>query len=1824
MTQPPFPGNDFFDQIDSVARNLTGNAYRLKRDDPDAPGKFTEFIAQSEQEFNATQPQAAPQSFRDFEQGGFVPPEVAEARLQDPDWAASQAQAPFQFGALQETPPSASAFTPGLTGIGADFLPYLGIFEPYGLIGEQIGRSVARDVFDAGPGVTNIAGLGGAVLADPASLAGIGRLGLKAGPPIAKGTSAALRQAGQSAEQAAAAIGRTGVGNVLDPVPPQTVAGRAAGGAEDVEPKFHTIHDEGVRARTRSERIADIAFGRQKKNYSEDIEIFADRIFREQSPEEARGALLGGDFTPFAAIPTANTPNLALGQGTNKGVLIEYTTEGLKGRPDLHSKPGLRFVAQESGEVELEIRNISNSELGRRAVSATIDPKVADKRELRLLQRALKNSGRFDREVLPDGKIRYTPKQAVEEADAAPRGAGGEPRVTFTPNSAMKPRTASPAERATLERLGRKYEPPKSYTASFRVIGEKGVENRIFHGTSLEYDPTDIELRGDGIWLTDNKKFADRMATLGPSSAVMRDLEEAGLGLSKPRTVEYRIKDGATIHVVEYWDGTNRTGIPEPHASKMENTLEDIVEAAGDADVIAMRRVRDILGSENAVYYLVRNPDVLVPAQPPTTPARQADAAARGAGDAISSGRLFQSGFGATYLDDFEKGMRTVPLPQGVSESDRLTGQQFVAAMRKTPRELSDLELASVYEEAGRIANDPMQGAIGEQVLSRLNPVISERVASGNLARAEGTSILRGYRLTEKSTKTVGATRQPTATARGAGGERVVREHSSPSDLHEAVQIRGRLDPGIHVAGENVYRVGADGVPVRDPSVDASFNFGGPNKGLGNFSINPTTKNVEEIPAEIAPLIQGTKVVDHTGKPLRVFHGTPHEFDEFVANTGTNYGVNSIEGIYFDPRRSGAFGQGLDPNTRIVEAYVNLQNPSIGTRNLTREELIAKGHDGVINVDADGEIWEVIAFDNSTIHQVSPTTPARQADAAPRVTPEQQAIIDDVGTGRPAGEIPVADGRAGGSGPPNMANRPTLDAGEPEGSRSALFQPAPTLPAKDDPIVQRAYKAIRDTKPATEESLAALSKGRQRQIARGGRLARQAETFAEVGTAVQRGIAGEIPRPEFESIAPLFSPEDIESLLSRIWGRGSVLEFANEPPGFINWRKFNADVAFKKLFHPDSAVLPTPSELELLERVYGPEIVRAVLSKKKLGDKAWDYFLDAWNLPRSLLSTADISSTLRQAGMLGPGNPKQFKDAFKDQLKAFANEEYALAARNKMEADPDFLRFTTKSGRMEEVGVRKGQRLQITVLGEAGERARREEMFMTSLAGRLPIVRASERAYVTMLNELRFSVMKSMVEVAELTTGKAATDAQLDAIAEFINYATGRGSLWKAEGAAPLLNGLGFSPRLAVSRFQVPLTVLRRAPGVRKQVASNLVKYAGLGAMVLFLLDHTPGVDVVANPNSSDYGKIRIGKTRFDLFAGNLQMVRFLSQLVSGKKQAIGTRSESAANRADIVTRYLRTKAHPSLGFGLDVASEEDFLGEEFRLDPESFTKLDVRRNPVLRQVTPMIIQDIVEAYKESGPLMAVGAGVASTLGVGVSSFSTPEDASQELWGEPITDVWPFQQKLAKDLFARTSERGPGVFDQADINHYEAFQDIVEQLESRNIDKRTAVNRYFSINTFYSGLREGLSAGIFGGDLKEEPVFPKAPSGGTDAEKAALQEYYDSSEPFESPSGFNSDEWGKVLRQLERKWQTEGTLQYVLANTHTRPVPTKLLKLLPSKTRKTIERSSKARAAYLEQLDKEQLATESTQRNLRPAAADNGTLPIGPTEPIFGRGLGGQ
>jgi len=1678
MAQPPFSGNDFFDQIDSVARNLTGNAFRLKRDDPDAPQKFTEFVAQSEQEFNATQPipQAAQptQTFQDFERGGFVSPEVAEARLQDPDWVASQTQptfagnegAPGPAGMALQALQNITAFGAGqfsdLTGIAPQEFRDAAAAErakinaveannPF----ERFAQSIEGNFFAPSKAFRQ-------------TISDYPQIGVTQGAVDAAGNllNTALPVVGfpldiatADPENPEAAQFHVGTGDLLEAVTdPFNFAGPGSFALKGAGSRVVT--GAGKKALSAAEQAAE-AIGRTGvPNVLDTVppQTVAGRAARAAGgvPDFRRGANVGNDEIPPAMMRIFKESPGADGATLSRAEQIELRDFLREKGTDFNSSPSIGGIIR----------------------------------------------GTFDRSY------------------------GGDPQI---------------------------------YVGSFKM-GEAGLPQYV-------------------VWNPSKGKF--RTHGTAPDATQIR-------------TTRARIKNFGIENVMG-----------RPHASADE-TIE-------------------IFGEDIPQSGLRPSTPALTP---PTTPAT--GRAARGAGVDLDEKLTAASG--------------QVKAAYGSPQSMLEMGEEY-------PRYWYHYRVAPVAEDGGINATrirEPeaadMFGANyaeGEYIWLSPTPIRS----------LEDSLIVDISKLTNNDIRSTGQFE----------GNILHRGNIPKSAIVEA--------PTTPARGRAAAARGAGGVPtartikfIRNPekAPDVGARFGQDVEPAGRYVTEATDADIARIDVqEGRPRFESGEVTFEN--PLEIPFGEGYE------------SANNWKRV-------------------LSERY-----------QATGEELSQKiaddGFDGIITTLPDGTTSEIV--DLTSFRQAPTTPPTGTAAAARQVTPQQQAIIDDVGTGAlPADDVAVdaldaapvaraaddaslraiedaqasrASGTAGGSGPPAIRNRPTADASFPEGSRTAVFQPASSVPWKDDPLIQRAVKVIRETKTLQPESAAALSRGRKRQIARGGQGARTAETFSEVGPAFKRELGGEIQRPEFEPIKDLFSPEELNELRSRIWGRGSVLEFADQPPGYTNWRQFNASEAFDRLFHPDSAVLPTPSEQALLERVFGPELVRAVKSKKARGQKAWDIAMDIWNLPRAMLATGDISATARQAGLLGPGNPKQFKDAFISQLKAFAHEEYALASREAIEASPNFLRFTTKTGSPSDAFSTANRRLHISQIGESAERGSREEIFLTSIAGRLPIMKNSERAFVTILNELRFSVMERMVDAAELANRSdaiakgipgsgttpisaksialarevgthedilnivahrldieklpagltpqehaleiandvgGATDQQLDAIAAYINYSTGRGSLGKAEGAAPLLNGLLFSPRLAISRFQLPLSVLTRAPNVRKKIAMDLVKYAGGMSLFLWLADNSPGghIDVTANPFSSDVGKMRIGKTRFDFGAGTLQAIRFVSQIATGKRVATGTRSVSKTHpfNPEIASRFLRSKAHPSLGLVLDVGNREDFLGEDFLLDAESFKDFDVtegalRKNPLLRTFTFMWIQDVVEAWKESGPIVGALAIPAAVGGVGASSFSTSDDTSIELWGKPITDVWPFQQGLAKELFARTSDRGPSAFDQVDIDRYDALQDILVQLEEGMIDKRTAVNRYFSINTFYSGLRKGLSAGIFGGNPSEEAVFPETPSGGTEAEKAALQEYYDSSTPFESKSGFNSDEWAKVLKVLERKWRKDGTLEYVLANTHTKPVPQNLLDILPDKTKVTIKRSNDARARFLKSEGQEEPDIEFGSEGSAPA-----------------------
>ena len=463
-----------------------------------------------------------------------------------------------------------------------------------------------------------------------------------------------------------------------------------------------------------------------------------------------------------------------------------------------------------------------------------------------------------------------------------------------------------------------------------------------------------------------------------------------------------------------------------------------------------------------------------------------------------------------------------------------------------------------------------------------------------------------------------------------------------------------------------------------------------------------------------------------------------------------------------------------------------------------------------------------------------------------------------------------------------------------------------------------------------------------------------------------------------ESVTPttdLFSQADIDSFYRTVQTTGVLRPL----------EKVNAKDALNRAFLGD---LPQPSQLELLEKVFGAEFARAMVRHMRRG--TWDTVIDAINLPRSAFQTVlDFGAFLRQGAILVPSRPIRASKSAGRALRAFVDDRYATTLATKREADPNYLRFTQNpAGR---------DRLYIAPIGGAVTPTAREEVFISDLANRLPIikdiVRASSRIHNTFLNEMRYNVMKDIVRAWE-KTGSAATDQQLDILARHLNFATGRGSLGPANKIARELSAVLFAPRFLVSRLQAPLptleAIIRREPRVLRETARDLLAFVGTGMMIATLLNKTKAAKVETDARSAAFGRARIGNTTWDYWGGFQPLARYTWQAVSGKSKNVRTGKLSGiqpgplTGKPDetVLWRFLRTKLAPGPGLAIDIRSGKTISGK--KLEPGLEAVEHTARNTLL----PLFIQDMLDVAEEEGWATAAAGAVPSFAGVGVTVFS--------------------------------------------------------------------------------------------------------------------------------------------------------------------------------------------------------------------------------------------
>jgi hypothetical protein len=365
--------------------------------------------------------------------------------------------------------------------------------------------------------------------------------------------------------------------------------------------------------------------------------------------------------------------------------------------------------------------------------------------------------------------------------------------------------------------------------------------------------------------------------------------------------------------------------------------------------------------------------------------------------------------------------------------------------------------------------------------------------------------------------------------------------------------------------------------------------------------------------------------------------------------------------------------------------------------------------------------------------------------------------------------------------------------------------------------------------------------------------------------------------------------------------------------------------------------------------------------------------VDTLSVPRALKSSIDLSAP-RQASMWMLSHPVEgAKLFFGKQLKAMREVNYDKFV-DQLESDPDY-QLMRRSGLSLASVAKDRDPFNITA---------REEAFASRLAGKIPGVSHSERAYTTFIDTARSSWFKQLARQAESVAkakGSTVTPEQYQAIANFVNVGTGRGNLGRGQLSkiSPFLNAVFFAPRYAASKVQVfdPRVYSRLPPGARASAMKSAVGYFGAMATTALILKYGMGQDVSLDPESSEFMKLKEGNTRYDLTFGQGQYFVLASRLLrNAENKRTGKKDDFGKSAMENVDRFLRYKYSPPAAMARNLWEGKDAVGQPTSLKKES-----------IEAITPLFLNDLYQAYQQEG-----AKGIAKTapgfMGVGVNTYN--------------------------------------------------------------------------------------------------------------------------------------------------------------------------------------------------------------------------------------------
>ena len=503
----------------------------------------------------------------------------------------------------------------------------------------------------------------------------------------------------------------------------------------------------------------------------------------------------------------------------------------------------------------------------------------------------------------------------------------------------------------------------------------------------------------------------------------------------------------------------------------------------------------------------------------------------------------------------------------------------------------------------------------------------------------------------------------------------------------------------------------------------------------------------------------------------------------------------------------------------------------------------------------------------------------------------------------------------------------------------------------------------------------------------------------------------------------------------------------------------------------------TPRETVIIGEALGITVKRQseVMSLRR---SLWRLFANVFNLSRITMLTGDASPIMNQGVVLGFGSFSKVKgwtnlaESIVGTLSAGNYNKQMLA----IYSDPDY-------AAMEKAGV---------FIGDInGPLAKREEAFLANLFGSsnevgvivkkypalkpfvkvgAPVVnvvgypiRASQRFHTLYLNKLRYSAVKDFNRgLIDSGLPDSVRNQFTKRYADFVNKATGRGTLYGLEKLQTELNDILLAPRWLASRVQTPIAIMgsvgtdvaeyygkkgiKTASGQRvydfqvsKQIANDLIRSFAVFSTISGILI-AGGYKLHSDWRRSDYGKLEKGKINIDITGGLGPIFRFMARTTKAfvDGTAVSTMGVTySTNAGQMFESFLRSKFSPMSNQAYTTVTNRNFYGEApastYRFVPGM---LDYRN------YVPLFIQTIMDSARENlSPTSQIAVGIAAFGGTNIGVYPDKEDYSMETYGIPYKELYPYEQTYIGETFRANSEFAS--------NQFETFKSqVADQLYS--------------------------------------------------------------------------------------------------------------------------------------------------------------------------------